>query len=60
MQYNATVSSTAGTGSITFIDNSGSGGTDYTPAQNDIVTIIGDQPLSRTTAYFKLVVLTTQ
>ena len=51
VQYNATVSSTDGTGSITFIDNSGSGGTDYTPAQNDIVTIIGDQPLSRTTVF---------
>ena len=33
VQYNATVSTTDGTGSITFIDNSGSGGTDYTPAQ---------------------------
>lgn len=51
VQYNATVSSTDGTGSITFIDNSGSGGTDYTPAQNDIVTIIGDQALSRTTVF---------
>ena len=51
VQYNATVSTTDGTGSITFIDNSGSGGTDYTPAQNDIVTIIGDQPLSRTTVF---------
>ena len=45
------MSNTDGTGSITFIDNSGSGGTDYTPAQNDIVTIIGDQPLSRTTVF---------
>lgn len=51
VQYNATVSGTDGTGSITFIDNSGSGGTNYTPAQNDIITIIGDQPLSRTTVF---------
>ena len=51
VQYNATVSTVNGTGSITFIDNSGSGGTNYTPAQNDIVTIIGDQPLSRTTVF---------
>ena len=49
-QYSATLNSD-GTGSITFIDNSGSGGTDYTPAQNDRITIIGDQPLSRTSVF---------
>ena len=49
-QYSATLN-TDGTGSITFIDNSGSGGTNYTPAQNDRITIIGDQPLSRTGVY---------
>jgi len=49
-QYSATLNAD-GTGSITFIDNSGSGGTDYTPAQNDRITIIGDQPLSRTGVY---------
>ncbi len=49
-QYSATLN-TDGTGSITFIDNSGSGGTNYTPAQNDRITIIGDQPLSRTSVF---------
>ncbi|ADD94645.1 hypothetical protein [uncultured phage MedDCM-OCT-S08-C582] len=49
-QYSATLNAD-GTGSITFIDNSGSGGTNYTPAQNDRITIIGDQPLSRTGVY---------
>ena len=48
--YNATVG-TDGTGSITFIDNSGSGGTDHTPTSGDLITIIGDQPLSRTTVF---------
>jgi hypothetical protein len=48
--YNATVGAD-GTGSITFIDNSGSGGTDHTPVNGDLITIIGDQPLSRTTVF---------
>ncbi len=48
--YNATVGAD-GTGSITFIDNSGGGGTNYTPSSGDYVTIIGDQPLSRTTTF---------
>ena len=48
--YNATVGGD-GTGSITFIDNSGSGGTDHTPVNGDLITIIGDQPLSRTTVF---------
>ena len=51
VQYNATISSTDGTGSIKFIDNSGSGGTNYTPSTGDVITIIGDQPLSRTTVF---------
>ena len=50
VQYNATIGGD-GTGSITFIDNSGSGGTDYTPVNGDLITIIGDQPLSRTTVF---------
>ena len=40
-----------GTGSITFIDTSGSGGTDHSPTSGDVITIIGDQPLSRTTVF---------
>ena len=48
VQYNATLNA-GGTGSITFIDNSGSGGTNYTPANGDRITIIGDLALSRTT-----------
>jgi hypothetical protein len=48
VQYNATLNAN-GTGSITFIDNSGSGGTNYTPANGDRITIIGDLALSRTT-----------
>lgn len=48
--YNATIGGT-GSGSITFIDNSGSGGTNYTPSSGDYVTIIGDLPLSRTTTF---------
>ena len=48
VQYNATLNAN-GTGSITFIDNSGSGGTNYTPSSGDYVTIIGDLALSRTT-----------
>jgi len=48
--YNATVGAD-GTGSITFIDDSGSGGTDHTPVNGDLITIIGDQPLSRTTVF---------
>jgi hypothetical protein len=50
VQYNATLNGN-GTGSITFIDNSGSGGTNYTPANGDRITIIGDQPLARTTVF---------
>ena len=50
VQYNATLNA-GGTGSITFIDNSGSGGTNYTPANGDRITIIGDQPLARTTVF---------
>lgn len=50
LQYNATIGGD-GTGSITFIDNSGSGGTDYTPVNGDIITIIGDQALGRTTVF---------
>jgi hypothetical protein len=38
-----------GTGTISFIDNSGSGGTNHTPSNGDIITIIGDLALSRTT-----------
>ena len=49
-QYNSSIGAT-GSGSITFIDNSGSGGTDYTPTAADVITIIGDQPLSRTTNF---------
>jgi hypothetical protein len=49
-QYNSSIGST-GSGTITFIDNSGSGGTDYTPTAADVITIIGDQPLSRTTSF---------
>jgi len=48
VQYNATLNAD-GTGSITFIDNSGGGGTNYTPSSGDLVTIIGDLALSRTT-----------
>jgi len=48
VQYNATLNAN-GTGSITFIDNSGGGGTNYTPSSGDYVTIIGDLALSRTT-----------
>ena len=48
VQYNATLNAD-GTGSITFIDNSGGGGTNYTPSSGDYVTIIGDLALSRTT-----------
>ena len=48
VQYNATLNAN-GTGSITFIDNSGGGGTNYTPSSGDLVTIIGDLALSRTT-----------
>ena len=48
--YNATIGAD-GTGSITFIDNSGGGGTNYTPSSGDYVTIIGDLPLSRTTTF---------
>ena len=48
--YNATIGGT-GSGSITFIDNSGSGGTNYTPSSGAYVTIIGDLPLSRTTTF---------
>ena len=40
---------TDGTGTISFIDNSGSGGTNHTPTSGDIITIIGDLALSRTT-----------
>jgi hypothetical protein len=47
--YSATISS-SGSGSITFINNSGSGGTNYTPSNGDYITIIGDLPLSRTTS----------
>ena len=50
VNYNATLNAD-GTGSITFIDNSGIGGDDYTPANGDLITIIGDQPLSRTTVF---------
>ena len=48
VQYNATLNAD-GTGSITFIDNSGGGGTNYTPSSGDLITIIGDLALSRTT-----------
>ena len=48
--YNTTLN-TDGTGSITFIDTSGSGGTDHSPTSGDVITIIGDQPLSRTTVF---------
>ena len=48
VQYSASLNAN-GTGSITFIDNSGSGGTNYTPSSGDYVTIIGDLALSRTT-----------
>lgn len=48
--YNATIGGT-GSGSITFIDNSGSGGTNYTPSSGAYITIIGDLPLSRTTTF---------
>ncbi len=48
--YNTTLNAD-GTGSITFIDDSGSGGTDHTPVSGDIITIIGDLPLSRTTVF---------
>jgi hypothetical protein len=48
VQYSASLNAD-GTGSITFIDNSGSGGTNYTPSSGDYVTIIGDLALSRTT-----------
>ena len=48
VQYSATIG-VNGDGSITFIDNSGSGGTNYTPANGDRITIIGDLALSRTT-----------
>ena len=48
VQYNATLNAD-GTGSITFIDNSGGGGTNYTPSSGDYVSIIGDLALSRTT-----------
>jgi hypothetical protein len=50
VQYSATIG-VNGDGSITFIDNSGSGGTNYTPANGDRITIIGDQPLARTTVF---------
>jgi hypothetical protein len=50
VHYNATLNAD-GTGSITFIDNSGIGGDDYTPSSGDLITIIGDQPLSRTTVF---------
>lgn len=50
LQYNATIGGD-GTGSITFIDNSGGGGEDYTPVNGDVITIIGDQALGRTTAF---------
>ena len=46
--YNVTLN-TNGTGTVTFIDNSGSGGTNHTPSSGDIITIIGDLALSRTT-----------
>ena len=46
--YNVTLN-TDGTGTVTFIDNSGSGGTNHTPSNGDIITIIGDLALSRTT-----------
>ena len=48
--YNTTLNAD-GTGSITFIDTSGSGGTDHSPTSGDVITIIGDQPLSRTTVF---------
>ena len=50
VNYNATIAAD-GTGSITFIDNSGIGGDDFTPSSGDLITIIGDQPLSRTTVF---------
>ena len=50
VEYSATIGAD-GTGSITFIDNSGSGGANYTPANGDRITIIGDQPLARTTVF---------
>ena len=49
-QYNTTLNAD-GTGTITWINNSGSGGTNYTPSSGDIITIIGDLPLSRTTVF---------
>ena len=49
VSYSATIGS-SGSGSIAFINNSGSGGTNYTPSNGDYITIIGDLPLSRTTS----------
>ena len=37
--------------SADIIGTSGSGGTDHSPTSGDVITIIGDQPLSRTTVF---------
>ena len=50
---------TDGTGTVSFIDNSGSGGTNHTPSNGDIITIIGDLALSRTTVFSTAAAITT-